>query len=101
MILVLKVHCADKTEQFWLLATEKIVLQYAFSHWGFPGYGSRNVTNSTSLFVLLSVLIFSHVVGFLPQFGPCFINFYGSPREYHRLTLDKYEDLNKGIVSKI
>ncbi|KAL9983680.1 hypothetical protein ACROYT_G005896 [Oculina patagonica] len=35
--------------------------------------------------------------GFLPQFGPCFINFYGSPREYHRLTLDKYENLNKGI----
>ncbi|KAJ7336515.1 hypothetical protein OS493_011725 [Desmophyllum pertusum] len=34
--------------------------------------------------------------GFLPQFGPCFINFYGSPREYHKMN-DKYEYLNKGI----
>ena len=41
----------------------------------------------------------SYFAGFLPQFGPCFINFYGSPREYHQM-LDKYDYLNKGIVSK-
>lgn len=35
--------------------------------------------------------------GFLPTFGPCFINLYGSPREFSDLA-DKYEYLNKGEV---
>ncbi|XP_032889478.1 myoferlin isoform X2 [Amblyraja radiata] len=34
-------------------------------------------------------------VGFLPAFGPSFINFYGSPREFTGLP-DPYEDLNHG-----
>ncbi|VDO70618.1 unnamed protein product, partial [Schistosoma curassoni] len=33
--------------------------------------------------------------GFLPTFGPSFINLYGSPREYSDLP-DKYEALNLG-----
>ncbi|XP_070210966.1 myoferlin-like isoform X3 [Littorina saxatilis] len=33
--------------------------------------------------------------GYLPTFGPCFINFYGSTREYSDLA-DEYEDLNEG-----
>ena len=37
------------------------------------------------------------LVGFLPTFGPCFINCYGSPREFSDLP-DKYEYLNKGLV---
>lgn len=36
--------------------------------------------------------------GYLPRFGPCFINFYGSTREYSDLP-DEYEELNLGIVS--
>nr|XP_019938680.1 PREDICTED: myoferlin-like isoform X3 [Paralichthys olivaceus] len=34
-------------------------------------------------------------VGFLPVFGPCFVNLYGSPREFSGLP-DPYEDLNYG-----
>ncbi|XP_041065098.1 myoferlin isoform X2 [Carcharodon carcharias] len=34
-------------------------------------------------------------VGFLPAFGPCYVNFYGSPREYTGFA-DPHEDLNCG-----
>lgn len=34
--------------------------------------------------------------GYLPRFGPCFINFYGSTREYSDLP-DEFDDLNIGV----
>lgn len=34
--------------------------------------------------------------GFLPSFGPCFVNFYGSTREYSALP-NQYDELNLGM----
>ena len=36
--------------------------------------------------------------GFLPVFGPTFVNMYGSTREFSDLP-DEFEELNLGIVS--
>ena len=36
--------------------------------------------------------------GFLPTFGPAFVCFYGSPREFRSLNMD-LGDLDKGLVS--
>uniref|UniRef100_A0A8D2KJH0 Myoferlin n=1 Tax=Urocitellus parryii TaxID=9999 RepID=A0A8D2KJH0_UROPR len=37
-------------------------------------------------------------VGFVPTFGPCYLNLYGSPREYTGFP-DPYDELNTGKVS--
>ena len=50
-----------------------------------------------AVFVVIVVVAFIIVVGFLPTFGPVFVNMYGSPREFSELP-DKYEYLNKGRV---
>uniref|UniRef100_A0A8C7TQZ6 Myoferlin n=1 Tax=Oncorhynchus mykiss TaxID=8022 RepID=A0A8C7TQZ6_ONCMY len=42
-----------------------------------------------------TVLTGESEVGFLPAFGPCYINLYGSPREFTGLP-DPYEELNYG-----
>lgn len=38
-------------------------------------------------------------LGFLPTFGPCYINLYGSPREFTGFP-DPYAELNTGKVSQ-
>eukprot|EP00117_Sycon_ciliatum_P005571 scpid7068/ scgid9464/ Myoferlin; Fer-1-like protein 3 len=38
--------------------------------------------------------------GFLPTFGPCWINVYGSPREYSDM-MDEYDYLNQGILEGV
>jgi len=37
------------------------------------------------------------LIGFLPTFGPCWINLYGAPREYSELPT-ALDELNTGKV---
>lgn len=46
----------------------------------------------------LTVSTAASEIGFLPAFGPCYVNLYGSPREYSGLP-DPYEELNLGKVT--
>lgn len=47
--------------------------------------------------VCLTVSTAASEIGFLPAFGPCYVNLYGSPREFTGLP-DPYEELNLGKV---
>ena len=47
-------------------------------------------------FVCVCVLANRQDLGFLPTFGPCFINFYGATREYSLVSSDHTLDLNQG-----
>jgi dysferlin len=38
--------------------------------------------------------------GYLPTFGPCYMNIYGSPREFSVLP-DKYDHINKGLFEGV
>uniref|UniRef100_A0A4W5NL00 Myoferlin n=1 Tax=Hucho hucho TaxID=62062 RepID=A0A4W5NL00_9TELE len=54
---------------------------------------SNHFTKTTCLFI--SVSSGEAEGGFLPAFGPCYLNLYGSPREFTGLR-DPYEELNFG-----
>lgn len=49
-------------------------------------------------FLCVTVSTAASEVGFLPAFGPCYVNLYGSPREYSGLP-DPYDELNHGKVA--
>ena len=36
------------------------------------------------------------LAGFMPTFGPCWVNLYGSTRDYS--LFDEHNDLNNGLV---
>ena len=44
------------------------------------------------------LLVNFSLLEFNPTFGPCFVNVYGSPREFSALP-EKYEYMNEGKVS--
>uniref|UniRef100_A0A3Q2GR86 Dysferlin, limb girdle muscular dystrophy 2B (autosomal recessive) n=1 Tax=Cyprinodon variegatus TaxID=28743 RepID=A0A3Q2GR86_CYPVA len=46
-------------------------------------------------FDVFSLIAVDDSLGFLPTFGPCFVNFYGSPREFTAFN-DPHEALNLG-----
>ena len=51
----------------------------------------------TDTVIMQAFTVMLSLLGFLPTFGPCFVNFYGSTREYTDLP-DEYDDLNLGKV---
>ncbi|KAK3726944.1 hypothetical protein QZH41_014790, partial [Actinostola sp. cb2023] len=59
--------------------------------------GTKNDIIGTTYLSLPEISGRDYSSAFLPHFGPCFINFYGSPREFHVFNSEEFEDLNKGI----
>ena len=64
------------------------------------GVSTRNLgwASPSDLHLCLCLSVDDHL-GFLPTFGPCYINLYGSPREFTGFP-DPYAELNTGKVSQ-
>lgn len=62
----------------------------------FTGVGFLSLRSS----LFISVDRMGSEVGFLPAFGPCYLNLYGSTREFSGLP-DPYEELNLGQVPEV
>ena len=56
----------------------------------------RDDTAGTSFLLIPRISLPGDDGGFLPTFGPAWINFYGSTREYKDFS-DQYDHLNKGV----
>ena len=50
-------------------------------------------------FLVKPSTLIRYLLGFPPTIGPCYVNFYGSPREFS--SVDEYEGLNEGQVCYI
>nr|CAH8853864.1 unnamed protein product [Trichobilharzia regenti] len=68
-------------------------LKFTFYDWDRIGYDDPIGTGIISISQISAFR--DDTSGFLPTFGPSFVNLYGSPREYSDLP-DKYEALNLG-----
>lgn len=56
----------------------------------------EGVTWNWLLFLFLNVMDKFMFTGFMPTFGPCWVNLYGSTRDYS--LFDEHNDLNNGLV---
>ena len=59
---------------------------------------SEDDTNAV-IYLSLSNISDLQADGFLPTFGPCFINMYGAPREFSEISTS-LDELNFGKVSR-
>uniref|UniRef100_A0A672R0M9 Myoferlin n=1 Tax=Sinocyclocheilus grahami TaxID=75366 RepID=A0A672R0M9_SINGR len=75
--------------------TKKMLLMDRLSRNDVIGTTYLNLTKIASSGGEIEVDTTESEVGFLPAFGPCYVNLYGSPREFTGLP-DPYEDLNYG-----
>ena len=50
------------------------------------------------IFHSIPINFFDFFIGFLPTFGPCWINLYGAPREYSEIPTS-LDELNSGKVN--
>ena len=51
--------------------------------------------------VLFLLCMYQHLyccIGFLPCFGPSYVNIYGPPNQKFSVFPDKYDDMNSGKV---
>lgn len=62
------------------------------------GWSARKPPRGQPLSPCLCLPVDDHL-GFLPTFGPCYVNLYGSPREFTGFP-DPYAELNMGKVSQ-
>lgn len=46
----------------------------------------------------IAMNLLNFFIGFLPTFGPCWINLYGAPREYSEIPTS-LDELNSGKVN--
>uniref|UniRef100_A0A3Q3J2K7 C2 domain-containing protein n=1 Tax=Monopterus albus TaxID=43700 RepID=A0A3Q3J2K7_MONAL len=84
-------ECIKLTMYDWDRLTKDDAIGTTFLNLSKISFSGGEIEECVSVTVITTA---SHV-GFLPTFGPCYINLYGSPREFTGLC-DPYEELNFG-----